>query len=214
MKKISSTFIVITLFYALPLSGCLTLLGHWKILVLLVACVLMWVTQPAFSFKETDRHKNTDKFTFWLILCLALPAVAMPVIEWAYWLNPVFRNELSFANCAGLALLIGGLALRIEAIRTLNRFFTATVQMRDDHRLVTNGVYTFLRHPSYSGAYLYFLGSALWLGTWGGLAIAAVLMGVAYYCRIEVEERTLEGGFGETYRQYKEKTWRMIPGIW
>lgn len=110
--------------------------------------------------------------------------------------------------------MVGGLALRIKAIRTLDKFFTATVQIKDDHRLVTSGVYRFLRHPSYTGAYMCYLGTALWLGVWTGLAAAALFMGIAFYFRIAAEERALEGQFGKAYQQYASSTWRMAPWIW
>jgi protein-S-isoprenylcysteine O-methyltransferase len=214
MKKIGSTLVVLLIFYALPLAGNLPLLVHWKILLLMFACVLIWATQPAITLQDSAAQKSNDRLTVWLILGLALPTVAMPVMEWAYWQNPELRNALDLPHFVGLILLVVGLALRILAIRTLDSFFTATVQIKDDHQLVTKGVYGILRHPSYSGAYLCYLGSALWLGAFWGLVLAAVLMGIAYFYRIEAEERTLEGAFGEAYKHYREKTWRMLPGIW
>src|SRR5438046_1909978 len=64
--------------------------------------------------------------------------------DWVQWL--------------GLALMAGGIALRVFSILWLGRMFTRVVQILPDHRLVTTGPYRFMSHPSYSGLMLVFLG--------------------------------------------------------
>jgi len=59
---------------------------------------------------------------------------------------------------AGLALLILGIIIRWTAIRDLGRYFTGTVRIRDNHRLIRTGIYEHLRHPAYTGALLAHLG--------------------------------------------------------
>ncbi|MBK9017899.1 MAG: isoprenylcysteine carboxylmethyltransferase family protein [Saprospiraceae bacterium] len=214
MKKIATTFFVLLIYYALPLAGNLSLLGHWKVIVLMLTCILIWMTQPALTIEDSTKHRSADRMTVWIILILALLTNSFSLMEWAYYQKPQLHGVLNSTHWLGLLLIIGGLFLRILAIRTLDKFFTATVHIKDDHRLVTKGVYAFLRHPSYTGAYLCYLGTALWLGAWVGLIVATVLMGIAYYVRIQAEERALEGQFGEAYELYRQRTWIMVPGVW
>lgn len=55
--------------------------------------------------------------------------------------------------------------IRWSCYRTLGRFFTFEMSIRDDHKLVTNGPYAWVRHPGYTGVLLAFVGQAIWLGT-------------------------------------------------
>ena len=74
----------------------------------------------------------------------------------------------------GLAVFAFGIAYRIWAVRTLGRFFRYTVVVDADHRVVEDGPYRRLRHPSYTGLLMAALGVGIALGNW--LAIAACLL--------------------------------------
>src|SRR5690606_4917059 len=58
----------------------------------------------------------------------------------------------------GLTLIVIGLVLRLIIIKSLGKFFTADVTIRQHHRLKTDGFYKSLRHPSYSASLLSFIG--------------------------------------------------------
>ena len=70
-----------------------------------------------------------------------------------------WATELSAS--LGLGLLVVGIIIRWSAIYTLGKYFTGTVMIKDDHRLVQNGLYRYLRHPAYAGALLAHLGLGL-----------------------------------------------------
>ena len=61
---------------------------------------------------------------------------------------------------AGVVLFVAGLLLRWWAIIVLGRFFTVDVSIAEGHELIESGPYRFIRHPSYTGALLAFLGFA------------------------------------------------------
>jgi protein-S-isoprenylcysteine O-methyltransferase len=113
-----------------------------------------------------------------------------------------------------LALFIGGVALRWWAIVVLGRFFTVDVAIHADHELVTRGPYRVLRHPSYTGALMAFVGLGLTFGSWLGLAVLVAPVAIALGVRIRVEERALEQRFGDAWRAHRANTWRLIPLIW
>jgi protein-S-isoprenylcysteine O-methyltransferase Ste14 len=111
-----------------------------------------------------------------------------------------------------LLLIPGGLALREWAIIKLGRFFSRTVQIETGHRLITDGPYRLLRHPAYTGMVLIYFGIALSLGSWLGAIAALVMMLSATWYRISVEEKVLIEAFGDEYRDYMKRTWKLFPG--
>lgn len=112
----------------------------------------------------------------------------------------------------GLMLIPAGLVLREWAIIKLGRFFSRTVQVEWDHKIITDGPYRWIRHPSYTGMILIYLGIALAIGTWVGVLVTLGLVLSATVYRISVEEKVLLEAFGTTYRDYMKRTWRLFPG--
>ena len=114
----------------------------------------------------------------------------------------------------GLLLMWGGMALRLWAVRTLGHFFRTVVLLHQHHRLVDDGPYRYLRHPSYAGSLLTFAGLGLALGNWLSLLLAVCGALVGFTRRIRIEEATLHAHFGEDYTAYARQTWRLLPFIW
>ena len=85
------------------------------------------------------------------------------------------------------------------------------MQVTSDQRIVTNGPYSVVRHPSYSGALLTLLGLGLSAKTWAGTLVILVLFGLVYGYRISIEENLLKAEFGQEYADYAKKTKRLIP---
>jgi len=115
---------------------------------------------------------------------------------------------------AALVFLLGGLAIRGTAIITLGRFFTAKVSILEGHRLVRTGVFGIVRHPSYTGLLLAFLGLALTFGSYLSLAVILLPIAASVLYRIRVEESFLEERFGEEYGRYRRTTWCLVPGLY
>ncbi len=114
----------------------------------------------------------------------------------------------------GIALILIGIAIRATAILTLRRYFTVQVTIQESHELVDRGLYRFIRHPSYTGALVSFIGLGFAFGSWLSLAIIVVAALIGFGYRIRVEEAALVQHFGDRYRQYAARTRRLIPGIY
>src|SRR6266850_1841618 len=111
----------------------------------------------------------------------------------------------------GVVLFVGGMILRWYSIIHLGRFFTVNVAIAADHQLVDTGPYRFVRHPSYTGALLAFIGFAMVLRNWASVLIISLPVAFAFLYRINVEERALIQALGERYRAYMKRTKRLIP---
>jgi protein-S-isoprenylcysteine O-methyltransferase Ste14 len=114
----------------------------------------------------------------------------------------------------GLALMWVGFVLRAWAIRALGRFFTVTVGVEEGHAVVDSGPYRHIRHPSYTGMLLFFVGLGLALDSWLSLAAATVFPLAGLVIRIVYEERLLLRELGEPYATYTKRTSRLLPKIW
>ncbi len=114
----------------------------------------------------------------------------------------------------GIALMLAGLAFRWYAIRSLGRFFTRTVATRAGQYVVDTGPYRLIRHPSYSGALLMFLGMGIAMTNWAALLAVVAGAAVGYAYRVRIEERALCADLGRPYRDYMQRTRRFIPFVW
>jgi protein-S-isoprenylcysteine O-methyltransferase Ste14 len=79
-----------------------------------------------------------------------------------------------FVGVLGLALLLAGIVIRWAAVHALGEYFTGTVLIKDDHRLVREGLYKHLRHPAYAGALIAHVGLGLSFSNWFSLAFSSV----------------------------------------
>ncbi len=114
----------------------------------------------------------------------------------------------------GIGVALGGLVLRLWAVATLGQFFQPRLVVQDGHRVVADGPYRVVRHPSYTGPILIFVGIGYVLDNWIGLGLCVVLPLASYAYRIVIEERVLIEGLGDPYEEYRRGTWRIAPGIW
>jgi protein-S-isoprenylcysteine O-methyltransferase len=125
------------------------------------------------------------------------------------------RFPFSHASIRAVALIFFacGLAIRWWAVITLGKFFTVDVATHDDHALVSTGPFRFVRHPSYTGLLLTFLGFGVSLGNLASLAVLIVPIAATLGYRMHVEEAALHRALGASYEAYCARTKRLIPGV-
>jgi|SRR5882762_1368508 len=111
----------------------------------------------------------------------------------------------------GISLMFLGIIVRQWAIAVLGRFFSLTVRVAEDHRVVDKGPYRLVRHPSYTGVLITFIGLGLAVQSWGALLVLLGVFSLSFGYRMRVEERTLLSELGEDYAQYMRRTKRLIP---
>ncbi|HXH27767.1 MAG TPA: isoprenylcysteine carboxylmethyltransferase family protein [Candidatus Polarisedimenticolia bacterium] len=118
-----------------------------------------------------------------------------------------------FLRLLALALLVGGLGVRWAAILTLGRFFTVDVATQSRQPVIQTGVYRRIRHPSYTGLLLAFVGLGVYFDTWVGLVALMVPITAGVANRIMKEEVVLLARLGPPYAEYRARTKRLIPGL-
>ena len=113
----------------------------------------------------------------------------------------------------GFVLFLGGLIFRWYSIGYLGRYFTVDVSISAEHKLIDSGPYRYIRHPTYTGALLAFLGLGFCFGNWLSIFFLTVPIIGAFLWRIRIEERALTEALGEDYRAYVARTKRLLPWI-
>jgi len=111
----------------------------------------------------------------------------------------------------GIFLMLLGVLVRQWAIAVLGRFFSLHVRVVEDHRVVDKGPYRLVRHPSYTGLLITFIGLSLAVQSLGALLVLLIVFTVAFGYRIRVEEKTLLSELGDNYADYMKRTKRIIP---
>jgi protein-S-isoprenylcysteine O-methyltransferase Ste14 len=133
----------------------------------------------------------------------------------------IFSSWLDFAGYQmpdglgwlGALLMAGSIALLVLAHRDLGRNWSPSVDLRQEHKLVTQGIYAHLRHPIYASVWLWCLAQALLVHNWiGGLAGLLLFLPV-YLTRLPVEEGMMLDQFGEQYREYKRRVGGIFPRL-
>ena len=138
------------------------------------------------------------------VMTASLYIIAPDGLQWAGLSLPIWLRWIGIGLGGITVLLFGWIHW------ALGKNWSMPVIIRDDHTLITNGPYRYVRHPMYSTIFVwalaYFLISANWLigGSWLGLGLTAVA-GAAD------EEEALMEIFGERYQAYARRTGRFWP---
>ena len=125
-----------------------------------------------------------------------------------YGLSPIVSHAMGWT---GALLFAGAVVLLWRSHVDLGRHWSPTVELREDHRLVTTGVYRRIRHPMYAAHWLWAVAQVLLLQNGVAGPALAVFFIPLYVLRVPREETMLLERFGEAYRGYMERTGRVFP---
>jgi protein-S-isoprenylcysteine O-methyltransferase Ste14 len=111
----------------------------------------------------------------------------------------------------GAAVFLGALWIFYVAHRDLGRGFSISLDVRADHKLVTEGIYAHVRHPMYLAFWLWGVAQALLLPNWIAGLSGLVGFGVLFVFRVRREELLMLEQFGQQYRAYMGRTGCIVP---
>ncbi len=161
------------------------------------------------SGSATLKDGNTTS-VLWLVI---VPSITIAYLVQSNLLQTGWPEQ-SWVTGLAIAMMVAGLGIRWYSILYLGRFFTVNVAVAADHQLIDTGPYRRVRHPSYTGALLAFLGLGVSMQNGVSLLILAIAPTVAFIHRMNVEEAALAGAFGERYLEYMLRTKRLLPGVY
>jgi protein-S-isoprenylcysteine O-methyltransferase Ste14 len=114
----------------------------------------------------------------------------------------------------GLLFAIATLWMFRLTHKALGRNWSVSLDVREGHRLVTDGIYSRVRHPMYSAFWLWAVAQALLLPNWVAGFAGLVGFGTLFFGRVAREERMMLEMFGDSYRAYMERTDRVFPLVY
>lgn len=170
-----------------------------------------WIL-AATAQKRTIRRQSTRA----RLLQIAIVLIGLTPLFWhpfrmGFLGNNFFTGWLGI-RILGLLLTLAGAALAIWARFILGTNWSGLITVKENHTLITNGPYTWVRHPMYSGLLLALLGTALVQGKVIYL-IVIFLAAVALWMKLRTEERFMYETFGEEYRHYQQHIKALIPHV-
>ncbi len=144
----------------------------------------------------------------WAGFFVPLIWVAAPVFSFAEFPLRAFPL-LAGAVCLGI-----GLWFFYRSHADLGTNWSVTLEVHEQHRLVTHGIYRRIRHPMYLALALFSLGEALVIPNWVAGPSNLIAFAILFACRVRAEERMMIENFGADYVAYSTRTKRLVPGIW
>jgi protein-S-isoprenylcysteine O-methyltransferase len=162
---------------------------------------------------KAGEARDADRGSLTLLWIVIVASVSL-AFNIAYALPAAGMGAVPALRFLGIALFAAGLSIRWYAIVHLGRFFTVNVAIAAGHRVIDTGPYRFVRHPSYTGALMAFLGLALCLANWASLAVVLIPVFLVFLRRMHVEEDALLQALGNQYRDYMHRTKRLIPAVY
>ena len=144
----------------------------------------------------------------WVGFFVPLVWLASPLLSFAEY--PLTLGPL----IAGMMCFVVGLWLFYRSHADLGTNWSITLEVREQHRLVTQGVYRRIRHPMYSAIALYSFGYALVIPNWVAGPANLVAFAILFTLRVDAEEQMMRDAFGDEYTTYAARTKRLVPGVW
>ena len=137
----------------------------------------------------------------------------------AVWIFTDFLDGFDY-NQNILFMIIGavllGVSLRLFRLthKALGKMWSHSLDLREDHKLVTTGIYEKVRHPMYTAFWAWAIGAAFLLPNWVAGFSGLVGFGTLFFLRVGQEEEMMKAEFGEEYEAYMRRTKKVIPKIW
>jgi len=113
----------------------------------------------------------------------------------------------------GGALMASSILLLQMVHQALGKNFSARLEVQDEHVLIQQGPYQYVRHPMYSTGFIYLIGAGLLSSNWIVLVLPTLSFLLLVVLRIQDEERMLEEHFQEEWIYYKNKTGKFFPKL-
>ncbi len=196
----------------LGMGGIAPIFSHPPLMALAVAIFLLLVAST-FTSGNLSSGEREDRGNRWV---LAVFGVLQLMVAYL----PAYTDRINFwtidgdtIRWIGVVLFAAGGVLRMWPVFVLGRRFSGLVAIQPDHTLVTSGIYSVIRNPSYLGFIINTLGWGLAFRSGVGV-ILAVLHIPPIIARIRAEEAMLRMQFGAEFDSYCAHTYRLVPGVY
>lgn len=156
----------------------------------------------------TAEQRTSEKMLMSILSLGFIALLVLPALDHRFGWSSV----PPFVSIAADVLFVLGWVIIFFVFKE-NSFTASTIQIADDQKVISSGPYAIVRHPMYSGSWLYILTMPIALGSWWGLLVILVMTPFGIW-RIFDEEKLLKESL-PGYTEYTQKVrYRMIPHVW
>lgn len=168
--------------------------------------------------RRARREKVTRSARGWrenTLLLISLTGLGIVPLIYTATAMPHFASYAFRPAQAWLGVLVAVAALVMFRLthRALGRNWSVSLDVRENHRLITDGIYRRVRHPMYTAFWLWAVAQALLLPNWVAGFAGLIGFGTLFFGRIAKEEQMMVDTFGDEYRQYMARTGRLLPRL-
>lgn len=147
-----------------------------------------------------------------LLGLLTIGMLIMPLVySVTHWLDFANYSLPAWLGWLGGLLLACALLIFARGHMDLKTNWSPTLEIRQDHTLITNGIYRYIRHPMYASQWLWVIAQILLLQNWLAGPINLLLFIPFYFLRVRAEEKMMLDTFGDQYRSYMQKVGGVLP---
>ena len=157
------------------------------------------------------RHEGRERVIYVLVSVAWVVVVLYPVTS---WLDRFHIPIPGWIRWVGSGILLIGNLLFWWSHAALGRNWSPVTEIRVGHQLVTSGPYRYIRHPMYAAFFLAGIGLSLLTANW---VVACAYLGsvtLMYVLRVSSEEEMMLEQFGDAYRDYMDRTGRLVPRLY
>lgn len=187
--------------------------------VLIVVLLLVLPIGLYHRLKSQATREKLDRRQEGLFILATLRPVGLAfwlgVIAWMIdprWMAWSALSLPAWLRWTGVGVMATACGLLVWTFRCLGKNLTDTVVTRQEHTLVMQGPYRWVRHPFYDSAALLMVAISLIAANWF-LFVTGVVGVLLLIIRTRIEERNLVARFGDGYRAYMEQTGRFLPRL-
>lgn len=189
---------------------------HALYLISLYAFETGWIAFGAiFIFRKKWSHDKTRKSDRASIIGIAIQTLSLPAV----WMTPRRHHTILplgfwfqfLSTILVVTVIIVSLWLMSSALRVLGKQWSLQARVLENHKLIREGPYRFVRHPIYTGMLGMIVAGGLAWSHWIGLLIALALFAIGTGIRVRSEEKLLSERFGAAFDDYKRSVPAVVP---
>jgi protein-S-isoprenylcysteine O-methyltransferase Ste14 len=196
-------------------------LAYWQAWVFIIVFMLstnaigvyLYLKDPALLARRKKMGFADQSLTQNIIISIALLSTLAVLVFSAFDHRFAWSPVPPAISVLGDALVVLGLFIPFLSFRGNNSYGGATIEVVEDQKVMSTGLYAHIRHPQYLGNVIMVIGIPLALGSWWGLVVLAITIPVLAW-RILDEEKLLEKDL-TGYKEYEQKVrYRLVPYLW
>ena len=167
-----------------------------------------------YAYYKLQKNNNIDmsnKSEIILIFIIKFFGIFIPIF--AYYYNKLKQYNLNnnTSKYIGIIILLFVFFMLLHINDKLGNMYSIDIKIKKNHKLITNGIYKYIRHPVYLCSLLFLIGQQMIIPNKIGIISSIISFSLLYFIRIPAEEKMLLEHFGKKYKKYLKSTNKIIP---